>query len=53
LPQIVALLDDDRDHLVVVGTLHFVGPDGLLALLKGAGHRAEPLRSVPQRNTAR
>lgn len=47
LPQIVALLDDDRDHLVVVGTLHFVGRDGLLALLKRAGHKPEPLRAVP------
>ena len=46
LPQIVALLDDDRDYLVVVGTLHFVGRDGLLALLKRAGHKAEPLRTV-------
>ena len=33
LPKIEALLDDDRDYLVVVGTLHFVGRDGLLELL--------------------
>ncbi len=39
LPQIEALLDDDRHYLVVVGTLHFVGPDGLLDLLKRAGHK--------------
>ena len=39
LPQIEALLDDDRNYLVVVGTLHFVGPDGLLDLLKRAGHK--------------
>ena len=51
LPQIVALLDDDRDYLVVVGTLHFVGQDGLLALLKRAGHEAEPLR--PQASAAK
>ena len=37
LPQIEALLDDDRNYLVVVGTLHFVGRDGLLQLLKRSG----------------
>jgi uncharacterized protein YbaP (TraB family) len=39
LPQIEALLDDDQDYLVVVGTLHFVGRDGLLELLTRAGHK--------------
>jgi uncharacterized protein YbaP (TraB family) len=39
LPQIEALLDDDQDYLVVVGTLHFVGRDGLLELLPRAGHK--------------
>jgi uncharacterized protein YbaP (TraB family) len=43
LPRIVELLDDDQDYLVVVGTLHFVGRDGLLSLLKRAGHKATPL----------
>ena len=38
LPQIEALLREDRNYLVVVGTLHFVGRDGLLELLKRAGH---------------
>jgi uncharacterized protein YbaP (TraB family) len=46
LPQIEALLDDDRDYLVVVGTLHFVGRDGLLDLLKRAGHKAVALPAV-------
>jgi len=40
LPKIEALLEEDRDYLVVVGALHFVGPDGLLALLRGHGHKA-------------
>jgi uncharacterized protein YbaP (TraB family) len=40
LPKIEALLEEDRDYLVVVGTLHFVGRDGLLALLKKDGHQA-------------
>ena len=40
LPKIEALLEDDRDYLVVVGTLHFVGRDGLLALLTHGGPQA-------------
>jgi uncharacterized protein YbaP (TraB family) len=35
--QIEALLDDDRDYLVVVGALHLVGPDGLPNLLRDRG----------------
>jgi uncharacterized protein len=38
MPKIEALLDDERDYLVLVGALHFVGRDGLLALLARAGH---------------
>ena len=45
LPQIEALLDDDQNYLVVVGTLHFVGRDGLLELLKRAGHKPVILSS--------
>jgi uncharacterized protein YbaP (TraB family) len=45
VPQIEALLKRDEDVLVVVGTLHFVGRDGLLALLKADGHKATPLRA--------
>jgi hypothetical protein len=47
LPKIVDLLDDDQDYLIVVGTLHFVGRDGLLALLKRAGYKANPLPAAP------
>jgi len=43
LPKIEALLEEDRDYLVVVGALHFVGSDGLLALLKKDGHKAVPV----------
>jgi uncharacterized protein len=39
LPHIESLLDRDQNYLVVVGTLHFVGQDGLLALLTRAGHK--------------
>jgi uncharacterized protein YbaP (TraB family) len=50
LPRIEALLKEDRDYLVVVGALHFVGSDGLLALLKRDGHKAVP---VPAAKTQR
>lgn len=39
MPKIESLLEADQDYLVVVGTLHFVGHDGLLQLLKRAGHK--------------
>jgi uncharacterized protein YbaP (TraB family) len=44
LPKIEALLKGDRDILVVVGALHFVGKDGLLELLKRDGYKPVPLR---------
>jgi uncharacterized protein len=43
LPRIEALLESDRDYLVVVGALHFVGRDGLLELLKRDGHQTMAL----------
>jgi uncharacterized protein len=46
LPKIEALLEEDRDYLVVVGALHFVGSDGLLALLKKDGHKIVPVPSA-------
>ena len=39
LPKIEALLDDDQDYLVLVGTLHYVGKDGLLSLLQERGYK--------------
>ena len=39
MPKIEALLADDQDYLVVVGTLHYVGRDGLLTLLKKRGFK--------------
>ena len=35
--QIDALLDDDDDYLIVVGTMHLVGKDGVPMLLKNRG----------------
>ncbi len=53
LPKIEALLDDDRDYLVLVGTLHFVGRDGLLELLKRAGTSRWPCAPPRWAPTAR
>ena len=36
--QIEELMDDDDDYLIVVGTLHLVGDDGVPELLSGRGH---------------
>ncbi|MEO8016419.1 MAG: TraB/GumN family protein, partial [Pseudomonadota bacterium] len=46
LPKIESLLEEDRDYLVVVGTLHFVGRDGLLELLRKDGHVAVSMPAV-------
>jgi uncharacterized protein YbaP (TraB family) len=37
LPQIEALLDQDKNYLVIVGTGHLVGQDSVIALLKRDG----------------
>jgi uncharacterized protein YbaP (TraB family) len=38
LERVEALLDDRDDYLVVVGTLHLVGKDSLIELLRAKGH---------------
>jgi uncharacterized protein YbaP (TraB family) len=43
MPKLLDLLDDEQDYLVVVGTLHYVGKDGLLRLLKERGYKAVPM----------
>jgi len=40
------LLDDDMDYLVVVGTLHLVGDDGVPNLLALRGHEVTQLRQT-------
>ena len=42
MPQIERLLTGDRDYLVVVGVLHVVGDQGLVALAKQRGLRPKP-----------
>jgi uncharacterized protein len=41
LPKIVDMLREDQDYLVIVGALHLVGNDGLVALLKSRGFEVE------------
>ena len=41
--QIEALLDDDIDYLIVVGTLHLVGDEGVPELLEARGHSVTQL----------
>ncbi len=38
LAEILPLLRDDQDYLIVVGALHLVGGDGLIALLRRHGY---------------
>ena len=45
MPTLQALLDDSHgdDTLVVVGTLHLLGEDGVVARLKAKGYKVERL----------
>ncbi len=42
--QIRALLEDDRDYLIIVGALHLVGDDGVPAMLTDVGVEVVQLR---------
>ena len=41
LSRITELLHDDQDYLVIVGALHLVGDDGLVALLRNQGFKIQ------------
>jgi len=43
IPQLVKMLDDTDDYLVVVGTAHMLGDDGILTLLEKEGYSAKQL----------
>ena len=43
MPQIEALLTTEEVEFVLVGALHLVGDDGLLAQLSAKGYRVERL----------
>jgi uncharacterized protein YbaP (TraB family) len=47
LPKVRAMLDAERedDALVVVGALHLLGEDGLVAMLRGQGYAVERVRA--------
>jgi uncharacterized protein YbaP (TraB family) len=42
--EIEDMLDDEIDYLIVVGTLHLVGEDGVPQLLEARGHEVTQLR---------
>ena len=41
--QIDALLDDDDDYLIIVGTMHLIGDDGVPALLRKRGLKVQQM----------
>lgn len=41
--QIAALLDDDDDYLIVVGTMHLIGKNGVPQLLRNRGMQVEQM----------
>jgi uncharacterized protein YbaP (TraB family) len=41
--QITALLNDDDDYLIVVGTMHLIGKDGVPQLLRNRGMQVEQM----------
>jgi uncharacterized protein YbaP (TraB family) len=44
VPQIEKLLKSDKNYMIIVGTLHIVGRNGLLDLLKADGFSAKQLQ---------
>lgn len=44
VPQIQQMLKSGKNHMIVVGTLHIVGKDGLLELLKAKGISAQQMK---------
>lgn len=44
IPQIEKLLSSDKNYMIVVGTLHIVGRNGLLDLLKSEGFTSRQLQ---------
>lgn len=45
VPSLRAVAESDFSSIVVVGALHFVGPNGLLALMQAEGFLVEPWRA--------
>jgi len=51
--QLQALLADEHHYLVIVGTLHLVGPDSLIAMLAASGYEAQQMQTEPALPQAR
>lgn len=43
IPQIEAMVADGRTHFVAVGSMHLVGPDSVVMMLRERGYRVERL----------
>ena len=41
LPRIETMLHEKQDYLIIVGALHLVGKDGLVALLERQGYKVQ------------
>ena len=46
--QIEELLDDEEDYLIIVGTLHLVGEDGVPSMLEARGYDVEQLHQTAE-----
>jgi uncharacterized protein YbaP (TraB family) len=51
--KLSAMTRDRQDYLVVVGTLHLLGPDSLIGMLERAGNPLSSARSLPCRIRSR
>lgn len=43
LPHIEAMVADGRTHFVAVGSMHLIGPDGVVTMLRERGYRVDAL----------
>lgn len=51
-PQLLKLLESDEPQLIVVGAAHYLGRDGLLALLRAKGYTAIPVEALAPQEAA-
>ena len=41
LPRIETMLHEKQDYLIIVGALHLIGKDGVVALLERQGYKVQ------------